>query len=127
MGSKSGKPLYKKCNATVEIMFTDSTPVLALRDYTNLPVAVVLSDHATSDGTGAKSLRVDAAHDAPSKAPHMAKLALFELAGHRLATHSAYEADQAKLRGIWSPHAEDFDLFEPFERIRDAIEEAARR
>ena len=124
-GEQIGQALYKKCKAEIQLLFTDSPPVLALRDYTNLPVTLVLGGDAAGGNKPARNLRIDGPH-AETSGPHANHLEPFEIAGHKLAAANGYAGDRQQIDSLWTPHAEDFDLFEPFERIRDAIDEAQR-
>ena len=125
-GEQIGQALYKKCKAEVQLLFTDLPPIMALRDYTNLPVALVVGERSVATGPQSKQLRLDAPHGQSAPPPNFARLQRFELAGHTLATAANYADDPKLVQSMWSPHAEDFDLLEPFERIRDAIDEAQR-
>lgn len=124
-GEQIGQALYKKCKAEIQLLFTDAPAVLALRDFTTLPVTLVLAGDAAAGNKPARNLRIDGPH-AETPGPHAARWEPFEIAGHKLATAAGYAGDRQQINLLWTPHAEDFDLFEPFERIRDAIDEAQR-
>jgi hypothetical protein len=66
-----------------------------------------------------QSYRVDGSHSA-------VPLAAFRLGRNRLAVPSGGLADRASLASSLESIADTFDLAEPFERIRNAIDEARR-
>jgi hypothetical protein len=48
------------------------------------------------------------------------------LAGQRLAVSRSHAEDARTIAQRWQSHADGFDLHEPFDRIREAIDEARR-
>jgi hypothetical protein len=44
----------------------------------------------------------------------------------RLAVRLSHVTDATDIAQLWQPYAADFDVGEPFQRIRDAIDEARR-
>ncbi len=118
-GEQIGAALLAKTELTVGVVCIDQPAMLAVRDLTSLPVALLLSDHEpTSDKQ--PSWRLDAAHTHLSDEPH------FMLGSHRVTTCRGHEQDRTAIERVLLPLAERFDLSEPFERIREAIEEAQR-
>ena len=71
------------------------------------------------ESTPAITLRIDPPH---RRSP---MLTSFRIGPHRLAVTDEFASDRQLLAKIMEPLA-DFDLFEPFGRIREAIEEAGR-
>jgi hypothetical protein len=69
--------------------------------------------------------RLDEAHHA-SPNPFSIKLRRFSIGDQCLAVSHAHNADERELADRWRPYLENFDLAEPFGRIRDAIDEACR-
>jgi hypothetical protein len=104
-------------------VFTDVERVLAVRDFVDLPVALVLPAEeqqgeplklAANAGSG---WRVDA----PSRPG--SHLAQFAAGRNRLAVSSTRFGDRDEILSRLEEIAA-FDLAEPFERIREAVEEA---
>lgn len=116
-GEQIGQTLLGKAKVTPLLVCTDLEPALAVRDFVSIPVALVSRPEAESHE------RVDGVHQ-PVPAPKLARLAEFTLAGQRLAV--AHADDCEAITHAWQPHAENFDLSEPFSRIREALEEAQR-
>jgi hypothetical protein len=85
------------------VLCTDRQPVLAVREHVALPVALVLADDAN-----------------PASGP----VVEFWLGRNRLAVAGQYADDCRVIEARISELAETFDLAEPFQRIREAIEEA---
>jgi hypothetical protein len=120
-GEQIGQALLAKSKSDTLAIFADQDAALAVADYTQVPVALVLTGAATSpeSATGA-TYRLDAAH-ASNPALHCFRWGRNDLALPRGSASAAKEfAD--RLAGL----AESFDLAEPFSRIREAIEEAQR-
>lgn len=120
-GEQIGQTLLAKGSIEPLAVWTDVEQALSVREYVAWPVALVLAADEKSisaDNAAAQSnWRVDAAHRA---GPHLHS---FEIGRNRLAVAAGRDADRqtiaARLEGI-SP----LDLSEPFERIREAVEEA---
>jgi hypothetical protein len=58
--------------------------------------------------------------------PFGLRVQTFQVGNQRLAVLQDHEADAPLILKQWEPWAADFDLLEPFARIREAIEEARR-
>ncbi len=117
-GEQIGQTLVAKGSLQPAALYTNVDRVLSVRDFVALPVALVLADaRAEIAPTAGSEWRVDAAHTAASH------LAPFELGRNRLAVSAARDADRQAILA----HAAElaaFDLAEPFDRIREAVEEA---
>lgn len=120
-GEQIGQALAAKGHHKPLLICTDLAPALALREHVSIPVALVLS--AAPDTAGASAAeagvthRLDAAH---------APLDMFELGRSRLALAAKHRDDRAVVESSLASVADHFDLSEPFQRIRGAIEEAQR-
>jgi hypothetical protein len=121
-GEQIGQTLLAKGSVEPLAVCTDVEQVLSVRDYVSLPVALILRSEERplpADGTvtDAPIWRVDGPHRA---GPH---LSTFEIGSNRLAVAARRDADRttiaARLESLLG-----FDLSEPFERIREAVEEA---
>jgi len=136
-GEQIGQTLLGKAKVAPIFVCTDREPVLAVREHTAVPVAMVLPGESPTDdypaGGGADRgdfHRVDTAHGgengnlpASSTGPH---LLAFDLGRNRLALPEGAEADRNVIAERFGELAESFDLAEPFARIREAIEEAQK-
>lgn len=107
------------------VICTDREPVLALGELTELPVALVMPPDdlpgagPTSIPAGGQTiLRLDAAHR------HGPRLLCFELGRNRLALAHTNEEGCRRVAERLAGAADSLDLWEPFTRIREAIEEA---
>ena len=121
-GEQIGQALISKSQAKPLAVFTDQSPVLAAGEFVSLPVVLVLDEQAdigNGEQTAGRKLRIDPPHG-------QAELVSFQLGRNRLAVSSPHEQDHADLAERLAAVAERFDLTEPFERIRNAIEEAQR-
>lgn len=124
-GEQIGQTLIGKAAVQPLLVCTDNELSLAVRDWVSVPVAVVAREpetptHSeTPDAAAcAATVRIDAAHSTSD-------LLGFAWAGNRLAVPRSCGADRdiivERLSGL-----PEFDLVEPFERIRQAIDEAQR-
>ena len=123
-GEQIGSTLLGHAKISPWVVCTDREPVLSLRDLVDLPVALVLppdepleSSDAGPEGHAA-ALRVDAPH------ARGCRLLTFELGRNRLALSPQKSDDRKLLCERLGEPAAALDLWEPFTRIREAIEEA---
>lgn len=101
------------------LVFTDREPALAARLHVSMPMVMVLDDSPDGDtAESEKTYRIDAAHHAGPRP------AMFQHGRNRMAVSAAYEADRPLVVERLARLDESFDLSEPFDRIRAAIEEA---
>ncbi len=105
-GEQIGQTLLTKSKLTPLVICTDSEPVLATREFSDLPVVQVLSDRADS--------------------PNRSTSGQFQLALNQVVTAANYSDDEQIIRAAWPALADHLNLLEPFERIREALEEAQR-
>jgi hypothetical protein len=122
-GEQIGQTLLAKSSIEPLTVYTDVERVLSVRDFVSLPVALVFAGNASPTATettiAAPQWRVDAPHRA---GPHLHS---FEIGTNRLAVAANRAADEGRIAGALDTLA-TFDLSEPFERIREAVEEAHR-
>ncbi|MHB1034366.1 MAG: hypothetical protein ACYC35_04180 [Pirellulales bacterium] len=114
-GEQIGQTLLSKVTVEPMVVCTDLEPMLAVREFVQVPVALV-----TPGEEADRTIRIDGPHRAgPS-------LALFQLGRNRLAVAASRDADRLAIAERLEAIADGFDLAEPFTRIREAIEEAQR-
>jgi hypothetical protein len=101
------------------VVYTDVEPVLAMRDFVDMPVALVIASAVSPEEAGSAEWRVDRSHT-------LSQLATFAVGANRLAVASRHRADEQAILDRWQS-LDPQDLTEPFERIRDAIAEAQRQ
>jgi len=111
-GEQIGQTLVSHASTPPLVIFTDREPALATREHVSMPVVLVLPSELEGDG---ESFRQD---------PLPSKLAPFHLGRNRLALPEKANEDRHLVTDRMAELAESFDLAEPFQRIRDAIEEA---
>jgi len=129
-GEQIGQALLEKAKTTPLVVFTDAPAVLTVRGFTSLPVACVMTSGAepaaeTDSSPAARRLRLDEGRTGPPS-PFALRLHTFHVGSHPLAVLQDHEADAEVIAQRWEPLAADFDLREPFERIREAVDEARR-
>lgn len=133
-GEQIGQALLSKSKSETLLICTDQEAALAVSDYTEVPVVLVLAqpapataeapsaEHASTavDRAAAITCRLDAAH------PGSPTLYCFRLGRNQLALPDGSANRSQQLAERLGGLAESFDLAEPFARIREAIEEAQR-
>jgi hypothetical protein len=134
-GEQIGQTLLVRGKLQPQVVCTDREPALAVREYVSMPVVLVLpcDDHPPEPGSPSASLlefesrpqtktyRPDAPHGAVGDG-----LAAFTLGRNRLALRNSVSHDRQLVADRLGELSDWFDLAEPFQRIREAIEEARR-
>jgi hypothetical protein len=133
-GEQIGQALVSKSSLEPLVIFTDRPQALVVRTLIDVPLALVLprgdpsAEAVTqSSGDSAETLptqkyRIDTPHvDASGK-----QFTVFALGRNRLAVAPDRDADRSAIQERLAELGESFDLAEPFDRIREAIEEAQR-
>ncbi len=109
-GEQIGQTLLTKSKLTPVLVCTDSEAMLAVRDHTHIPVALVEDEKRTGATAGSPS----------------SGLASFHLGQNELLLPAPYAADERTIREYWPAQADHLDLAEPFARIREALDEAQK-
>ncbi len=124
-GEQIGRALLQKAKARPIVVFTDVEHALAVRQFSASPIAYVIEQESTNaePDEANQHWRLDDAHQKP-RSPVLVGLHCFSLGERRLAVPEAYENDEREIAAHWQPYATTFDLSEPFDRIREAIDEA---
>ena len=126
-GEQIGQALLVAAKVKPLVVCTDCRPALALGEYVDVPVVLVLppegprdetAGEPTSLGHSNKTWRIDGRH------ADGLGLISFQLGRNHLALPAADTLGRELLTDRLAPMADSFDLAEPFDRIRDAIEEA---
>lgn len=111
-GEQIGQALVRKSTTEVLVICTDAEPMLAVREFTTAPVALV------EMSTDAPALSSATAATTPG---------VVRFGRHQLRTCRLHGRDDAQQIGArLASIAEQFDLVEPFARIREALLEAKR-
>jgi hypothetical protein len=123
-GEQIGGTLVQKAVSKPLFVCTDAKPVLTLRDMGKPPVVLVLdqAEAVTEEAGSGTSRRPDSSHD--SLAP--SGLVGFTLGANRVALPQAYAEDRDTISSAWQEQFDNLNLYEPFTRIHDAIEETQR-
>ena len=108
-GELIGQALVKKAKSSTSMICTDLASVMEVRPFCRCPVVFVGPDQ-----------------DPPETRPRTPPLQQFRLWDRELAVHRDHATDRDTVEREWSPWADSFDLAEPFERIREALQEARR-
>jgi hypothetical protein len=126
-GEQIGQTLLEKATLAPLVICTDSPPALAVRDFVDTPVVLVLPSETSvatenipegGETTPEKRWRLDSAHGPASPLCH------FSLGANRLAVSERSSDDRQTIMDRLAEIAPSFDLSEPFNRIREAIAEA---
>ncbi|MFO0817743.1 MAG: hypothetical protein U1A77_07375 [Pirellulales bacterium] len=105
-GEQLGPALLGKLKVEPLIVCTDTSAMLAVREFYSSPVLLVLNDST-----------------APASDESWER---FRLGATHVAIESEWHDDRAEVLRRWEPYVGRIDLYEPFTRIRDAIDEARK-
>lgn len=135
-GEQIGQTLVSKGGIQAAVICTDRAAALAVREFVSVPAALVI---ASEEATARPTHKPAAAGDSftalgSAKLRHRLDgpeeigrpLAQFFVGTQSLAVSQPYAADEALVRQHLAGVTERFDLAEPFQRIREAIDEAQR-
>jgi hypothetical protein len=132
-GEQIGYTLWSKAKLEAGLVVTDREPVLALRDMVPCPVLLVrevaargLSLHTDAAIGSDDDTTVSPDDGGVEVAGSSAGLFVFPLGRFQACVPHRHRRDQQAVTDCWLKCAETLDLMEPFDRIRDAIEEAQR-
>jgi hypothetical protein len=100
-GEQIGQTLVARSKAAPLLVVTDAEPALAVRPFIEPPVACLLGE----DGEREASLLLDQ---------------------RPLLIGRAHPGDAEAIRAVWGKHFSGYDLEEPFDRIREALEESRK-
>ena len=120
-GEQIGQTLVNKAKSKPAFVCVDVEPALTLSEHTPCPVLLVSPNSAEQAPT---SYRHDSAHDAPA-ASHT-NFATFSLGNNRVRLSAEHGDDKETVTERWQALTTELDLWEPFGRIHEAIEEAQR-
>jgi hypothetical protein len=132
-GEQIGQTLLSKARSEALLVCTDREPALAVREFVELPVALVFP-HPAAEASNAPPVTAAPADAAPQSVvcrldpAHRTPPALirFRLGCNELAVPEEAPSDRQRIVERIGALADAFDLAEPFDRIREAIHEAHR-
>lgn len=137
-GEQIGGALVSKAKLQPLCLCTDQEPVFALRDLVKFPVVRVAEVNASVSFPPASDADEPSSGPAGDGVPPATTAAVscddrenekwttFSLGKFSVCVAGRYESDRETVLAAWQEHAVSLDLLEPFDRIRDAIEEAQR-
>ena len=133
-GEQIGSTLLGHAKTSPLVVCTDREPVLSLRDLVDLPVALVLPPEESQEAMDGRRHGAREAQPIRTGMPRCCgsmrrigrgpRLITFELGRNRLALSQQKGDDRKWLSERLGEAAASLDLWEPFTRIREAIEEA---
>ena len=118
-GEQIGQALLEKAKTKPLVVFTDMEAALAVREFVSYPVVYVV-------GSEPAAARSSESGESRSTQPGGVKLQRFAIGDQAFAVLAAFSKDADEVTTRWRSYAADFDVGEPFQRIRDAIDEARR-
>ena len=117
-GEQIGQALISKGSLQPLVVCTDRPAALAVREHINVPTALVSEEKIERESSAASSsFRLDGPHRQAINPP-------FTIGRNMVRVAAAYPDDRAEIERRLQSIREPFDLAEPFQRIREAIEEA---
>jgi hypothetical protein len=126
-GELIGGALLGRAKSPPLAVFVDRAAALAVRHLVEAPVVLSLSPESD---TAAPPRRTDLATIRNERAPADRRVAAgvklreFRLGENRLAVPSAHADDRRQLEAACAAILAEFDLWEPFSRVREALQEA---
>jgi hypothetical protein len=114
-----GKTLVDKVGVKPDLILTDSRQLLDLREHIAIPVACL--DDADSPVAGSSD---DSQPAEESLAEDAAATSTIGIGRHTLRFHSAHRSDAQVIAAKSHLIPDGADLLEPFERVREALNEA---
>jgi hypothetical protein len=119
LGDLIGRTLIEKVGVKPHLVLTERNDLLPMRDLVSIPVACVDEQGAAAEATP------NADQTAASESENATTLR-FRLGKQILRFHASHQDDQAVARQGASSVPQDADLREPFERVREALNETAQ-
>ena len=113
-GEQIGQTLVAKAKAETLVVCTDLVPALAVRLHIQTPVALVIASQPIEESTSALPLLP------------LLPLIRFRAGCNELAVLEENKQDRDVILERINDLVQSFDLAEPFQRIREAIEEAQK-
>jgi hypothetical protein len=126
LGDLIGRTLIEKVGVKPHLVLTERNDLLPLRDLISIPVACVDEPvrPAEASAQAEQSAEKPAAQD--SESPATGTTSAFRLGRQTLRFHAAHADDQAVAQRGAASVPQDADLREPFERVREALNETAQ-
>ena len=109
-GEQIAKALVGRAKSEPLLVCTDVDPAMALRPLTGVPLVWI-------DAT-------DGETDQPHGRTNDLEVVRFHLGEQPAGALATHPDDRQRVTDHWTAHLQGFDLVEPFQRIRDAIQEA---
>ncbi len=114
-----GKTLVDKVSVKPDLILTDCRQLLDLREYITIPVACLDDTDSLASNLSGHSERAE-----ESLAEDAAATSKISIGRHTLRFHSAHRSDEQVIAAKSHLIPDGADLLEPFERVREALNEA---
>ena len=112
----------KNAKRSIELLVTDDVDALGLRSQITIPVTLLANDEDDRSEHADASSSPERNHDSSTLRTEWS----FEIGGQCFTNGADYPQDREVIRACLTSLGSTWDLAEPFERIRDAINEAHR-
>lgn len=139
LGELIGRTLLEKVGVKPHFVLTESSEVLEVRKHVGLPVAFLVSEREVeaADDSPNKAGDNDSANDEVASADTEMKSsdesggaevpsAKRKSTSRKLRFHKSHQTDRDEIEGRIAALPREVDLREPFERVREALEETTR-
>ena len=137
-GEQIGRTLLGKASSKPLFLCTDELHALTVRQFIKTPTMLIVDrclDGESTDSVPSTEYAVPSTaypvpstqyrvHNSEPGVPAPKSLQRFTIDGIQAATLETHIDDQQAILDAWQPYRGNLDLFEPFTRIREAIEEA---
>jgi hypothetical protein len=124
-GEQIARTLLDKSQLTPRLVCTDVRPTMIVRQFTDVPVIWVMPEGRSAEIDNSAPDKLDGACAVATVTG--SRVRSFSLGANSVAVGDCCENDRATVVDYWQQYGNGMDLSEPFDRIREAIEEARKR
>ncbi len=121
LGELIGRTLLEKVGVKPHLVLVESLDLLDLRAATSTPVVSLVSSVKTS-----KTKKAEETEDGENGQPEKNLPNSMRLGNEAVVFHSSHDEDRTEIEKFAKLVPSDADLREPFERVREALEETIR-
>jgi len=132
LGELIGCTLIEKVSVKPHLVLTEQAEILEVRNYVTIPVAC-LADEPVQSGSDVSNQSGDEETRENRISPHSPQTLRADgmsntvcIGRQRFRFHEAHQSDPSSIEGKASAIPRDADLREPFDRVREALDESMR-
>jgi len=130
IGEQIGQTLWSQTKNPPSVICTDMPEILHVRQFSKCPIALLKTNSTAAAAEPPSSVSSSSRLDPPhpdTNAPMGISLCTFHTGDYTLSVAESYREDEAVVQEQYRLLGDGFDLFEPFDRIHHAIQEAQQQ